>query len=303
MDEILSRINLTSSVVIDAIGVFWRFKVATIDGNDLTVSNIVIAIIIFIIGFRLSKRISRLIVKTIPTMADVSDNTRSAIESVAFYILLVVFIFTSLSIAQIPLNSFALLGGALAIGFGFGSQNIIKNFISGLILMVEQPIRVGDIITTDGTDGQVIKVGARSTHIRTYDNVDILIPNSTLLENNVVNWTLSDNDIRTRIKIGVSYGSDSRKVEALLKEVVNNNDKVLNSRPVMAYFEDFGDNSLNFEVQFWCYMSRPSLRREAESSIRHDIYEAFNKEGIEISFPQRDVHLYAKSPIEVKVKN
>ncbi len=284
-----------------ALGSLWKLRVAIIDNNEVTVANIVIALVIFLVGFRISRKFSQFLVKAMPTMAHISDNTRSTVESVTFYFLLIIFTLTSLAIAQIPLKSFALLGGALAIGFGFGSQNIIKNFISGLILMMEQPIRVGDIISVEGTEGKVLRIGARSTHIGTYDNIDILVPNSTLLENNVINWTLSNYDIRTRVDVSVAYGTDTRKVEKILTEVVSANKKVLPNRPVMVFFKDFGDKGLLFEVQFWCIMPRPSLKRDAESQVRHDINEALLREGITIPSPQREVHLNTDSPLEVHI--
>jgi potassium efflux system protein len=301
VDDYFSNVNLTKDVLWNAVGAFWNFRVATIDNNDVTIANIVIALFIFTVGFRVSRKFSRFVVIAFPASKSINENTKSTVESVTFYFLLIIFTFTSLSIAQIPLKSFALLGGALAIGFGFGSQNIIKNFISGIILMIEQPIRVGDIINAEGTEGRVLRIGARSTHIKTYDNIDILVPNSTLLENNVVNWTLSDDDIRTRVFVGVAYGTDTRRVEELLAEVVGKNPKVLVNRPVISFFNEFGDNSLNFEVQFWCQMPRPSARRRVESEVRHDISAAFAKEGIEISFPQRDVHLDTLKPLEVRM--
>jgi len=293
--------SISHDVLFKYLGAIWNFKVTTIDNNDVTIANIIIAIIIFSIGFRISKRFSKYIVAVLPSAKELNENTKSTVESITFYMLLILFIFTSLSIAQIPLKIFALLGGALAIGFGFGSQNIIKNFISGIILMVEQPIRVGDIIQVEGSEGRIIRIGARSTHIRTYDNIDILVPNSILLENNVINWTLSDNDIRTNVFVGVAYGSNTKKVEKLLVETVTKVPKVLDNRPVVCYFHEFGDNSLNFEVQFWCHMPRPSARKLVESEVRHAINEVFEKEGITISFPQRDLHIDTIKPLEVKI--
>lgn len=301
MKEFFANLEIPFEVIWDTLGAFWNLKVASIDNKDLTVANILIAIVIFIVGFKLARRFSRWIVSSLERFHHVNENTTATLEAITFYTLLIVFTFTSLSIAQVPLNSFALIGGALAIGFGFGSQNIIKNFISGLILMIEQPIRVGDIINVEGSEGRIHRIGARSTHIRTYDNLDILVPNSTLLENNVVNWTLSDQDVRTRVMIGVAYGSDTRQVERLLLEVTRKNPKVLDSRPVVCYFSDFGDNALTFEVQFWCHMPRPSVRRQAESDVRHDIYATLNEAGIAIAYPQRDVHLSTTEPVEVRV--
>jgi potassium efflux system protein len=299
LNDFIPNINIPNKVILQSLSDIWNFRVATIDNNDVTVANIIIALIIFTIGFGVSKKFSKFVVNSFTVMKTVNENTKATIEYITFYCLLIIFIFTSLAIAQIPLKSFALLGGALAIGFGFGSQNVIKNFISGLILMVEQPIRVGDIINVEGTDCRVLRIGARSTHIRTFENVDILVPNSNLLENNVVNWTFSDDFIRTSVSVGVAYGTDTRKVEKILIDCVSNNPHVINERAVIAFFNAFGDNSLNFEVQFWCKMPRPSEVRAAESEVRHDINEALLKEGIVISFQQRDVHLDTLKPLDI----
>lgn len=284
--------------IINSFDHLWHLKVANIGGNDLTISSIIVSLIIFIIGFKISRKIS-LFVRNVSSFKSLNENTRYTLESITFYSLLLIFTFTSLNIAQIPLQAFALLGGALAIGFGFGSQNIIKNFISGIILMIEQNIRVGDIIIIDNTEGRVHRIGARSTHITTFDNVDILVPNSFLLENNVVNWTLSDNEIRTSFTINVSYGSDTRKVEKILKTSIEQSAQILRNRPIDIYFASFGENAMNFKVQFWCKMYKPGDKQLAESEVRHIIYKNFIEAGITISFPQRDLHIDTKKPIEV----
>lgn len=278
-----------------------EFKIISIEGNYLTVGNILLALLVIWFGFRFSRGISRAVVVRVSRFSSLNVNAQTILETISFYFLLLIFFVIALDMAQVPVGTFAFLGGAFAIGFGFGSQNIIKNFISGLILMIEQPVRVGDIIQAEGNEGRVVRIGARSAHIRTFDNIDIMIPNSTLLENNVVNWTLSDNEVRTRVSVGVAYGTDTKKVEELLHKSIEKTEDILKEHKVDVFFVEFGDNSLNFEVQFWCVMSRPSDRRYLESKVRHNIAEIFAEENIVVAFPQRDVHLDVTSPISVKV--
>jgi small-conductance mechanosensitive channel len=288
--------------IYDGVRALWAFEIMSIEGNALTIANIILSLLVFWFGLRFSKKISRLFVDKVKTISQLNANAQAILESISFYCFLILFVLLALNFAQIPVGTFAFLGGAFAIGFGFGSQNIIKNFISGLILMVEQPVRVGDIITAESNNGRVIRIGARSTHICTFDNVDIMIPNSTLLENNVVNWTLSDDNVRTRVSVGVAYGSETKQVEVLLLEAVKDIEEVLKDFPIDVFFTEFGDNSLNFEVQFWCVMKRPSDKRMLESKVRHKISDLFNRHQIVIAFPQRDVHLDVVAPIPVQVQ-
>ncbi len=282
----------------------WRFRVASIDGNEITIANIVIALVVLVVGIRLSRKGSKLLINRAFKKAKISSNARVTLQTLIFYIMIAVFIFISLGIAQIPIQAFAVLGGALAIGVGFGSQNLIKDFISGLILMIEQPVRVDDMIEIDSeTRGKIIRIGAISTHIRTFRNVDILVPNSYLVESNVINWTLTDQYARRTLRVGVAYGSPTRKVAELIKQAVDAHERVISERGVEVYFINFGDNTLDFEVFFWIKMTRPGNEREVTSDIRHTITEIFEENNITIAFPQRDVHLDTLSPVEVKVVN
>lgn len=287
---------------IEITGDIWRFRVATIDGNPLTIANITIALLVFVIGISMARRVSKWLVSKVISKAHISQNGQTLLETLIFYALTIIFLLVSLDVAQIPIKVFAVLGGALAIGVGFGSQNIIKDFISGLILMIEQPVRVGDMVEIDAeTRGKVMRIGAISTHILTFRNVDVLVPNSSLIENNVINWTLSSNKAKRLISVGVAYGSPTRKVEELLVQAAMSVEQVLEERRPQAYFVGFGDNTLNFEVYFWIHMNRPGDERAIASEIRHRIVEVFEKESITIAFPQRDVHLDITHPVEVKI--
>jgi small-conductance mechanosensitive channel len=211
------------------------------------------------------------------------------------YILILLF---ALRLLNIPLTAFAFLGGAIAIGVGFGAQNLINNFISGFIIMAERPISIGNLIEVDGVLGLVEEIGARCTRIRTGENIHILVPNSSFLEKNITNWTLSDQRIRTKVIVGVIYGSPVNEVEKLLLKAVKENDKIFKDKEPFVVFSDFGDNALIFEVHFWISIRRVIERRLIESSVRFRVDALFREAGIVIAFPQRDVHLDTTRPLE-----
>ena len=196
---------------------------------------------------------------------------------------------TSMDILNIPLTAF--VSGAIAIGVGFGAQNIINNFISGWILMWERPIRIGDFLEVGDARGVVECINTRSTLIRRNDGVHMLVPNSQLLENTVTNWTLIDKNARTFVRVGVSYGSDVLLVQTLLFQVLEERDDILPHPKPIVLFEDFGDNALIFDMVFWVNAVSETDIRRRRSEIRFRIYDLFNQNDICIAYPQRDIHL------------
>ena len=190
--------------------------------------------------------------------------------------------------------------GALSVGVGFGLQNIVNNFVSGIIMLVERPVRNGDWIVVGNTEGYVQRISIRTTTIRTFDRADVIVPNSDLISGQVTNWTLGNTWGRLKIQIGVAYGSDIETVIETLLEVANNNAEVIKGNPQLpdpyALFLDFGDSSLDFEL---CAIIRDvNRRRHVTSDINRAINAAFIKKGIEIPFPQRDVHF--RGPLQIE---
>lgn len=204
----------------------WNYELAAVDETSLTVSKVCSSVLLLFFGFLLARWISGWIGGRLPRWG-VDEAASTAIESLTFYSLLVTLGLTALRYANVPLTVFTFLGGAIAIGIGFGSQNILNNFISGLILLAERPIKVGDLIMIGETYGNVTKIGARSTQIRTGENRDIIVPNSKFLENEVVNLTRRDDRLRTSITIGVAYGSDLDSVLRLLARAATEQNGVL----------------------------------------------------------------------------
>jgi len=196
-----------------------------------------------------------------------------------------------LSLLNIPLTAFAFVSGAIAIGIGFGAQNIINNFISGWILMWERPISIGDFLEMGEIRGTVEAVNTRSTRIRRNDGVHILIPNSYLLENTVVNWTLVDKLMRTTVRVGVAYGSDVKRVKAIMEQAASEHDEVLNDPPASVFFEDFGDNALIFDINLWIDTGEERDLRRIRSDLRFRLEELFEAANIVVAYPQRDIHI------------
>jgi potassium efflux system protein len=207
----------------------------------------------------------------------------------------------SLRIVNIPLTALAFVGGAVAIGVGFGSQNVVSNFISGVILLAERPIKLGDLVEVGGVYGSVERIGLRSTRIRTGDNIHVIVPNASFLESNVVNWTHTDERVRVSVEVGVAYGSATREVERVIREALAEHPRVEKSPDPVVLFTKFGDNSLEFRALFWIRMRRQLDRPSVESELRFRIDDLFREAGIVIAFPQRDVHLDAASPFEVRL--
>jgi small-conductance mechanosensitive channel len=209
---------------------------------------------------------------------------------VASYVVFALGLVIGLESLGLNLNSLVLVGGALGLGVGLGLQTVVANFVAGLILLFEQPIRIGDRIEVGDTYGDVVEIRGRSTWVRTNDNILIVVPNSHFITNKLINVTLNDPEVRMAIPVGVGYKSDPPTVREILLRVARENPNVLEDPPPMVVFDSFGDNSLNFILRVWTVtmVKHPPVLK---SDLYFAIFEAFTKEGIEMPFPQRDLHL------------
>jgi len=278
----------------------WNFQLFRIGDADYTVGQFILLALLLLFGYALSKFLEKLFSKRL-AKTNLRPHVILTLQRVFFYVLIVGVVLSALSLLRVPLTSFAFLTGAVAIGIGFGAQNIINNFISGWILMAEQPVRVGDFIEIDQQTGTVETIGNRSTRIRRTDGVSLLVPNSQMLERVVVNWTLIDKNIRTFIRIGVAYGSDPKRVAELFDQAVQSHADVLKEPLPRVFFEDFGDNALIFDAIFWCTVGGERELRRIRSDIRFKVSELFAADNIVIAFPQRDVHIDSVSPLQVEL--
>lgn len=217
---------------------------------------------------------------------------REAIVTITGYVMFMIAALVALSVAGFDFSNIAIIFGALSVGIGFGLQNIVNNFVSGLILLFERPVRKGDWIAVGTTEGYVKDINIRSTRILTFDRSDVIVPNSELISNQVTNFMLDDIRGRAIVRVGVAYGSDTEKVRYILAQVAEENDLVVKDgtspRPLIL-FRGFGDSSLDFELRVHLY--DVDRRLSTISNINFAIDKAFREEGIEIPFPQRDVHL------------
>ena len=260
------------------------------EGYSVTVSKLTIAVLVFLSSFFLSSWGSKWIKRKIMKRAKASITAANAIQRITFYILWVVFALIALNIVKIPLTAFAFMGGAMAVGIGFGMQNIFNNLISGFIVIFSRPFKVNDIVDVAGTQGVVEDIGSRSTTIKTWDGLDVVLPNRYFLENTVTNWTKSDLRKREILKVSVSYDSDSRKVEKILLDVVGGHSSVLKNPAPFVLFKNFGDDGLEFEIYYW-FELRKGSGAKISSDMRHHISAVFKREGIDIPYPQRVIHM------------
>lgn len=217
----------------------------------------------------------------------------AAISLVIRYFIIAAGIILALSSLGVDLSKFNLMAGALGLGIGFGLQNVISNFVSGLILVFERPILVGDTVEVNNLMGTVKRIGVRSSNISTFDGAEVVVPNSNLISNDLINWTLSSNLKRNEILIGVAYGTDLNLVLKILRDTVDSHEDVLKDPKPQALFSDFGDSSLNFRLRFWVPFE---LGLTSKSDVSVALYNAFAEHGIEIPFPQRDIHIKTIPP-------
>ncbi|MEA3477893.1 MAG: mechanosensitive ion channel, partial [Bacteroidota bacterium] len=261
----------------------WVIKSLTI-----SIGGVFLLILILLITFIVSKFVKVLIEDEIAPRINLPKGVPFAISITIRYFIIILGFVLALSAAGIEPGNFGLMAGALGIGIGFGLQNIVGNFISGLILVYERPVNVGDTIEVESLMGQVKSIGIRASNVKTYDGAEVVVPNSNLISNQLINWTLSDNRRRLEIKVGVAYGSDPNIVLELLKKVAVGNDEVLKSPEPLALFDEFGDSSLNFRLLFWVHFEKGFTLK---SDIAIGIYNILDEHNITIPFPQVDLNV------------
>ena len=268
--------------------------------RSVTLGKILSAILILVVGYWITGLISRVMEPIFIKRFKIDANQANLIRRWLRIVLVFSLALFSLVSVKIPLTVFAFAGGALAIGLGFGMQTILKNFVSGIIILFERPFRVGDVLDVGGQRGTVVGVGIRSSVLQQWDGTETLIPNSKLLEDSVTNWTYSNRKVRFTITVGVAYGSDTRRVVQLLTEIADRHGLVEKEPKPQVLFTDFADSALTFELRFWVNVIAANSAQVA-SDLRQMIAGTFAENGIVIAFPQRDFHLDATRPLQVQV--
>jgi len=268
----------------------FSYRLFTIQGQEYTLLQVLALPLVVLLAYYFIKKSSFYIVKKMK-QKKVEPDLILLVQRLYFIVGLLLLGFTTLALLNVPLGAFAFVSGAVAIGVGFGAQNIINNFISGWILMWEKPIRIGDFLELGDVMGTVETINTRSTLIRRTDGVHMLIPNSQLLENTVVNWTLIDKLARGQVRVGVAYGSPVKLVSELITQAVKSHEFILDDPEPVVIFEDFGDNALIFDTYFWVSTVSERGLRFIKSDVRFKIEELFNQNNIVIAYPQRDLHI------------
>jgi small-conductance mechanosensitive channel len=248
--------------------------------------------LVFAIAVWLSFAVSRLIRSVLEaellSRITLPQGAPQALSTLTHWAVLLLGLVVALGLVGIDITSFALLAGALGVGIGFGLQNVVNNFVSGLILLFERPIRVGDKVQLGQLGGEVTAIGIRASTVRTWEGAEVVVPNGNLISNEIFNWTLSDSRRRLEIPVGVAYGTDPGRVLELLVEAAGTVPLALAEPAPYALFTGFGDSSLDFELRAWCLFD-DSL--STQTALRVAIVRALAEAGIEIPFPQRDLHL------------
>jgi potassium efflux system protein len=261
---------------------------------SLVPSKLFLGLVIFLLFWMIARLLQRTATNLLQTRDPASRGARQSFITLLAYVLITIGLLVSLSAAGLDLSNIAIIAGALSVGIGFGLQNIVSNFISGIILLFERPIRPGDWIRVGTTEGYVRKVRIRSTIIETFDRAEVLVPNSDLLSNQVVNLTLSDGIGRVIIPVGVAYGSNTKKVREIILRVAKEHPQVMQNDPGIVpprvLFRDFADSALLFELR--CFVKNVDYRLIVESDLRYAIDDAFRAERVEIPFPQRVVYMH-----------
>ncbi len=258
-------------------------------GYTLTMQTVLVAVSVIYGAILISRAIQAILLDEIMPRKNIDKGVQLSIARLVHYAILLIGFLILLQIMGVSLTKLTILGGALGVGIGFGLQAIVNNFASGLILLFERPIKVGDTIELETDMGVVKKLGLRSTIIQTFDNAEIVVPNSELVTTQVTNWTLAERKARVKIPIGVAYGSDISQVLEILLTVGKEHPMTLTTPPPTALFLSFGASSLDFELRVWIIDFND--RRQVQSELNQEINSEFADAGIEIPFPQTDLHL------------
>lgn len=271
---------------------FIKRPLITIANTHISLLDVFFAFIIFYLSIRYSQSIKELLEKRLQRFPAMDLGRINITSMIVRYLIIIIGIFIALSIVGIDLTTLKVLIGALGVGIGFGLQHMVNNLLSGFIILTDKSIVVNDLIEVDGLLGLVEAIGLRATIIRTFNNIEVIVPNSELVYNKVTNYTHSDNLIRIDIPIGISYSSDPNRVKEVLIKALSHLENRVEEPPIDVFFTNFGESSLDFTVLIWT--DQPLKKKRMESEARFAIWKALNENDIEIPFPQRDIHIKNK---------
>ncbi|HEX9690023.1 MAG TPA: mechanosensitive ion channel domain-containing protein [Thermoanaerobaculia bacterium] len=271
-------------------GNFLSTRLFRVGETEVTVSSLLLALAILIASFVLSRLARTFIADRLLGRTRIAVGARYAIGRVFGYVILALGIIVAMQPLGVNATTLAVFGGALGIGLGFGLQDVVKNFVAGLVILIERPIQVGDSIEVGDVTGDVVEIRGRATVVRTNDDIYLIVPNSKFISDTVTNRSFGQLRVRYRIPVGVAYGTDPKAAEEALLEAAGRSGNVLADPPPRVWFREFGESALEFELLCWSSKllhSKGSFRSE----LNHLVYESLKARGIEIPFPQRDIHI------------
>lgn len=281
--------------ILDTISRVLSFKLFELKQTPVTVLSLVMFIVMIAAFYLLSKFLNRIVLRRILARFGLDKGIQYTLTRMVHYLIMITGLVVAFQFVGIDLAGLTVIFGLLSVGIGFGLQNITSNFISGLILLFERPIKVGDRVTVGDIEGDVTSINMRSTTIQSLDNISIIVPNSEFISSTVTNWSYGDPKIRLKIEVGVSYSSDLETVMKALREVADENNDILKDPEPFVLLSGFGDSSWDMVLVVW--LGDPKKYYVTRSAINCAIVQKFRDYGVEIPFPQRDLHVRSPLPV------
>lgn len=266
------------------------FPLFSLGKSPVTLMSAIILILSTFLLIMVTRIVQRWVVHKLMSKSTIELGVRDAVASLARYVILVLGFIVIFQSAGLDLSAFSILFGALGVGIGFGLQSLTNNLVSGLVILVERPIKLGDRVEVGTVKGDVTKISMRATTIRTNSNISVIVPNTEFVTSTVINWSHDDRNVRVLIPVGVSYKEDPARIREILLDVVKQEPGVLAHPEPAVLFDTYGDSALNFNLSVWTqqFKSTPALLK---SRLYFAIFDRFRTEGVEIPFPQQDVHI------------
>ena len=280
---------------------FLNVHIITISKTEITLWTIIYFLFLTFLLFYITGKLRKWIVYNLLAKSKIDLGVRVAVGTIVRYVILFVGLIIVLQTVGIDLSTITILAGALGIGIGFGLQNVTNNLVSGIIILFERPVKVGDRIEVGNVSGDVIRISMRSTTIITNDNISIIVPNSEFISSRVINWSHIDRNVRLNFPVGVSYREDPQTIKKILLEVAAENEGVLKEPKPDVLFSDFGESYLEFNLRIWTreYINRPGVLK---SQLYYAIFKKFKEHNIEIPYPHRDILIRNLDEIKKYVK-
>ncbi len=290
--------EITLQEAMDFLSQAFEYTLFKINQTPITFSSIFMFLLVLAAFYASSRLFKRLVLDTVLDKMAIDPGVRFTLKRTTHYIVMIIGAIVSFQFIGVDLSGLAVIFGLLSVGIGFGLQNVTANFIAGLILLFERPIKIGDRVTVGDTEGDVQAINIRSTMIRSLNNISIIVPNSEFVSSRVINWSHGDPRIRLDLEVGVSYSSDLDTVLKALHEVAGEHPEVLNHPKADVLLKGFGDSSWNMVLR--CWIDKPHNHHFIRSEINQKIVRKFREMGVEIPFPQRDLHLRSATPLPVR---